>query len=380
VTFGQRGYAVADVSIRRRASTFFSSFAGGEFTGDTGTDTFAVSPRIVLRGTIGNLSHQFVGGGDITSASEDITNTSIFNGFPSVGTFTLEKDSQALFVRDEVTAGPFTVAGGYRFDTADYTFEPGAPSTRSFDAHAANVGVSLRASPETTLFANVARAFRYPVLDELFDFFSNTILTGITPQRSTDIEGGLRMRRAGVAASLSVFRFTADDEIFFNPAGGAFGFGANENLDGTSHRNGVSLAASAPIGRVALRGSYTWTDPSTDGGAYDKQPLPGVAAHRGHVQAHVDLNQQLSLSLDALFVGKRPFEGDFASQFGDHDGYALVDVNVAYRQGRARLFVDLKNLFDEHYSEYGALGGFPTERAYYPSPGRHALAGLEIEF
>ena len=44
------------------------------------------------------------------------------------------------------------------------------------------------------------------------------------------------------------------------------------------------------------------------------------------------------------------------------------------------MFADLKNLLDEEYSEYGVLGGFPTERAFYPSPGRRAFAGVEVKF
>jgi len=37
-------------------------------------------------------------------------------------------------------------------------------------------------------------------------------------------------------------------------------------------------------------------------------------------------------------------------------------------------------VFDQDYSEYGVLGGFPTQRAYYPSPGIHAIAGVEFGF
>jgi outer membrane receptor protein involved in Fe transport len=57
-----------------------------------------------------------------------------------------------------------------------------------------------------------------------------------------------------------------------------------------------------------------------------------------------------------------------------------VNARVARQQGRARIFLDIKNLFDEEYSEYGVLGGFPTGRAFYPSPGINARAGVEVRF
>jgi iron complex outermembrane receptor protein len=376
---GARGYALMDLSARQRDSSFFSSFSGGQFTGETGTRTVAVSPKVVLRAASGGLMHHIVAGADLVKGSQDITNTVVFGGFPDVGVFSLERTDRAVYARDEAVVGPLTVAAGYRYDSADYTFEPSTPSRRAFHAHAAHLGATVKASDQAIVFAHVSRSFRYPVLDELFDFFSNTIQTAVTPQRSIDAEGGVRLLVAGARASVSLFRLSTDDEIFFNPTGGA-GFGANENLDGTSLRSGLALAVSAPVGRLSVAGSYTLTDTSIDGGAFDGLPMPGVAKHRGSVQMDVPLIQPFTLGVEALFVGARRFDGDFAGAFDTIEGYALVDARVAYRRGPSRVFVDLKNLFDEDYTEYGALGGFPTERAYYPSPGRHLLVGVEVGF
>lgn len=376
-TFGSRGYALVDVSVRQRDSVFFSSFAGGEFTGETGTRTVAVSPQVVLQGMFGGMSHHFVAGGDVTDASQDISNTVVFGGSPDLGLFTLGKLSRGVYVQDSVSSGPVSVAGGYRYDHADYSFAPSTPGSRAFGAHAGSFGATLRLSEEVGVFARASRSFRYPVLDELFDFFGNTIQTGITPQRSTDAEGGIRMQVNAARASLSVFTIATHAEIFFNRAGG---FGANENLDGTSRRTGIQLAVTVPVDIVRLAGTYTLTDTSIDGGAYDGRSMPGVATHRATVQAGLPLTARLTLDFEGLFTGARHFEGDFSNQFGEQDSYVLVDAKLVYRQGDARLFVNLKNLLDEEYAEYGVLGGFPTERAFYPSAGRHALAGIEIEF
>ena len=319
-------------------------------------------------------------GVDIATAEEDISNTVIFDGFPDVGLFTLEKSSRAVYVRDEAGIGVVTLSGGYRYDSAAYTFTPSTPAERDFHAHAGDIGATVTVNERTALFAGVSRSFRYPVLDELFDFFTNTILADLVPQASLDIQGGVRIDTGVAQASISVFQLATDDEIFFNPAGGAFGFGANENLDGKSRRTGLELAISALVGRVDLGGTVTVLDTSIEGGRYDGQEMPGVAARRASVQVRLPLSSRLSLGLDGSYTGERPFEGDFDDQFGPQEGYFLLDAKVTFRQGRGRVFVDLKNLLDEEYSEYGVIGGFPAQRAYYPSPGIHALAGVDFTF
>jgi iron complex outermembrane receptor protein len=379
-TLGTRGHALVDVSVRQRDSLIFSSFTGGEFSGDTGIRTVAVSPKAVFLAPLGSTTHRIVAGVDLATAEEDISNTVIFGGPPDVGLFTLKKASRAAYLRDEASTGALTLTGGYRYDSAGYTFTPSTPSERDFHAHAGDVGATVRVNEQASLFAGVSRSFRYPVLDELFDFFSNTILTGLDPQSSVGLEGGIRVDAGVAQASVSVFRLVTDDEIFFNPAGGPFGSGANENLDGTSRRSGLTVAISTLVGRVDLGGTATVLDTTIEGGRYDGEEMPGVAPWQASVLARLPLSNRLSLGLDGSYTGARRFEGDFGDEFGRQDGYFVLDAKLTLRQGRARLFVDLKNLLDEEYSEYGVIGRFPTERAYYPSPGIHAFAGVDFTF
>jgi iron complex outermembrane receptor protein len=273
-----------------------------------------------------------------------------------------------------------TVSGGYRYDETSYTFEPGTPSGRDFSMHAADIGSTVRLSGGISAFAGVSRSFRYPLLDELFDFFSNTIVDALGPQSSLDVEGGLRVESAMAHGSATVYRLVTDDEIFFNPAGGTFGFGANENLDGTIARTGLEVAASVLVRNVEVGGSFAVVRASIDGGGYDGQAVPGVARQRATVRLRVPLFSRLSVGFDGTYMGSRRFEGDFADRFGTQDDVFVTDAKVTYRHGRARLFVDVKNLFDAEYHEYGVIGGFPVQRAIYPSPGIHAFTGIDVTF
>jgi iron complex outermembrane receptor protein len=59
------------------------------------------------------------------------------------------------------------------------------------------------------------------------------------------------------------------------------------------------------------------------------------------------------------------------------DGYAVMSASVGYRAGRLRLFIRGENLSDARYTsrpQVNDAGGF----FYYPAPGRHGSAGVEV--
>jgi outer membrane receptor protein involved in Fe transport len=140
------------------------------------------------------------------------------------------------------------------------------------------------------------------------------------------------------------------------------------------------VALSTMIRRVELGGTVSVVETRIDGGTYDGQEMPSVAPTRATILARVPLMNRWSLGLDGRFTSSRRFEGDFADKFGTQDAFFVLDAKVTYTQRRGRLFVDLKNLFNEEYDEYGVLGGFPIQRSFYPSPGFHALVGVELTY
>ncbi len=58
----------------------------------------------------------------------------------------------------------------------------------------------------------------------------------------------------------------------------------------------------------------------------------------------------------------------------------MVNSKLKYRWNDLTAFLDINNLFDEEYSEFGVIGGFPVENAFFPSPKRNFLAGLSVDF
>ena len=369
-----------DFSARRRDSTFFSSFIGGTFDGKTETDFYTVSPRLLLQEKIGGLTNSLSIGYDFVDAAEDIFNTTVFSGFESPSLFTLKKRNHGLYFYDEVyPVESLALSAGYRYDRATFRFAPSSPDQISHDENLYTAGLNYRFHRETFLYFGYSKSFRYPVLDEMFNFFGNTIDTNLRPQTGDDLEVGLRHYfTESFFGNLNFFHVDMDNEIFFNPIGGAFGFGANQNFEGKTRKKGLELSLGAYAHRTTLRGSYSFTDADVRDGQYQGRGVPGVSRHKMTVESQVHLTPKFTAGLSGTYVGKKYFQSDWSNVFGEQDAYFLLNARLRYPLRRATLFLDLNNLLNQEYSEYGVLGGFPAERAFYPSPKFNARVGVRF--
>lgn len=369
-----------DFSARRRDSTFFSSFIGGTFEGTTETDFYTVSPRLLLKERIAGLSNNLSIGYDFVDATEDIFNTTVFSGFESLSLFTLKKRNHGFYLYDEVyPVESLALSAGYRYDRATFRFAPSDPDRISHDENLHTVGLNYRLQKETFLYLGYSRSFRYPVLDEMFSFFANTIHTNLRPQTADDMEVGLRHYFSdSFSGSLNFFHVDRDQEIFFNPTGGAFGFGANENIDGRTRRKGLEIALGAYAFSTTLQGSYSFMDAEVLSGQYAGSGVPGVARHKMTIETFIQVTPRFIAGLNGSYVGQRHFQSDWSNVFRDQDGYFLLNARLSYLLQGVTFFLDLNNILDREYSEYGVLGGLPTERAFYPSPRFNARAGVRF--
>jgi iron complex outermembrane receptor protein len=178
--------ARVDISYRKRSFLSFASHSVGEFTGDTEIHTVAVSPQIVLKNTIKDtVNNTLTLGVDYENVDEDILNDSLFFGTKTVSEFDLGKENYGYYIHDEIRANErLSVSGGYRYDRAEFTFEPSTPDSSTMDEDLFTAGINYRFSQKSYAYVSYSRSFRYPVLDELFSFFTNTIDTGLNPQRA----------------------------------------------------------------------------------------------------------------------------------------------------------------------------------------------------
>ena len=363
-----------DGSYRSRASSSYATFAGGWYSGKTEIESVAAAPQLIIRDTLFGLPNHLILGVDYVDNEEDITNLSEFFGFGTETVLSLEKKNLGYFIHDEFRPTDQTALSvGYRYDRAEFIF-PDISDERILDEELFTAGITYQPKDSLDIYGSFSRSFRYPVLDELFNFFTSTVDPGLSPQMSIDYEAGIRYRHGdALSVGMSLFQIDTDDELFYNPV--AF---TNQNLDGTTRRKGVELMLKGEIDRFGFSIGYAYTDSEIQDGPFSGNAVPNVPKNMVTLHGEYDFPMGLTVSLNGIHVGGRGFISDFDNTYPDQEDYVVFNGKATYNWDRFKAFIDLNNLTDETYAEYGAIGGFPAEQAYFPSPGFNVRAGMSI--
>lgn len=368
-----------DASYRKRSFLSYTSFAAGSFTGDTDIETVALSPQIVLRERLMGFNNRLTLGFDYTTVEQNITNESVFFGFPSVATPKLEKENYGFYIHDEIRPlKHLAISGGYRHDRARFNFEPIAagPDHQTMDEDSFTAGITYNFLGKSSVYFSYSRSFRYPVLDEIFSYFNNTINTDIVPQTSDDYELGVRHYFSeSLFAGLNVFRIDTKDEILFNPT--TF---ENINLDGKTRRDGVEVSLTKTFDWATLSGAYTYTQATIESGQFEGKDFPNVPEHLFAFNTLFALPYNVSLAVNGTYVGKRPFISDFTNAFEKQEDYLVINTKLMYHWKSLTPFITINNITNEEYSEYGGISTFPVEAGFYPSPKINFLVGVSGHF
>lgn len=366
-----------ETSYRNRDFSSFSSGDWGNFLGDSTIKTTAFSPQLIFKQNFSTISNSLTAGIDYQKTDEDIVNDSLFFGDRTMGIFTLKKEDAGYYAHDEAAiTKTLRLSAGYRHDRATFSFSPSTPESISMSKDLYTAGINYTFLKKSYAYASYSRSFRYPLLDELYSFFTNTVNTALSPQSSGDYEIGIRHYfQDNLYAQVNVFRLDTDQEIFFNPV-----TYQNENLDGMTRRDGVELSFEAKAAeRLTVRGSYTFMNAKIKDGMFEGKKIPNVPAHKATLEATYNITRAASATLNGTYVGERPFISDFANDFGNQQGFIIMNAKFSYRWKSLKAFLDINNLTNKEYSEYGVIGGYPIEKAFYPSPKRNFLIGLSID-
>ncbi|MEN8688267.1 MAG: TonB-dependent receptor [Desulfuromonadales bacterium] len=372
-------YLEVDVAWRERDAEFFSFFDAGEYEGDTELETLTIAPKLVFNEEVLGYATRLLLGFDFEDSEEDLDNKSIFFGFPSTSSYELSRTSYGVYAHlDTALTEHFSVSGGARSDQADFDFksrDDGTSDSVDLDEDLYTLGLNYTLAGGYSLYASYAKSFRYPVLDEMYNFFNNSVNSDLGSQTSDDFEVGVRYRGAsGLSLTVNFFYVETEDEIYLDPA-----LFANLNLDGDTIRQGVELAASKELHGLFLSGSYTYRDTEIDGGQYDGNELPNVPEHQASLAAQAPLFENLRLGLTGTYVGERRFISDFANAEDKQDDYFLLSGRLSYLMPHGTAYLVVNNILDEEYEEYGALN-YLGEKGYYPSPEINFMAGVDFRF
>ena len=221
------------------------------------------------------------------------------------------------------------------------------------------------------------------MLDEFFDFTTNTVNSTLKPQRSNNFELGMRYFFNDQSyVHLNFYRLDTTDEIYLNPTPFEFGIVGNDNLDGKTRRDGAEIAFKLAAAKwLSVNGSYTYTDAKIRDGQFKGKDIPDVPNHKAALGTTFFWNQA-SFTINGVYIGERPFVSDFENQFSKQEDHLIFNLKLKYGWKTFTAFLDVNNITDEEYSEYGVISLYsaPREKAFYPSPERNFLVGLRIDF
>jgi len=367
-----------DASMRKRSASIFSKWDTGNALADSDLDNFIVSPQVLINRKIAGFDNKLTFGVDYNQSKLEITDDSFDIFFGSFKQNTeLKKRNYGMYALDEFSIFPrLILSAGYRYDRAK--FESSFTPDFTFDEQAVSAGVVYKFKENSSIFANYGHGFRYPVLDELFNYQSNSVVM-LQPQTSDTYEVGARSQFTNkLSGSVTLFRIVTENEIFFDPSSGFFG--SNSNLDGKTRRDGIEVSAFfKPFEWAGFTAQYTHLNPKITSGQYSDKHIPGVPQDTASIGG-VFTAKGWTLSVTGIYVGERPFINDFQNKFDDLNGYLIVNAKLKYKWRMLTAYVDVNNATNRTYTEYGILNSTLTQRAYYPSPTANFLVGLAADF
>lgn len=291
---------------------------------------------------------------------------------------------------------PVTILAGlrydwYRFSAADHFTGGGDPddsgSLRMSQA-SPSLGISVRAAPAVSLYANIATAFDTPTTTELANRpdGSGGFNPELRPQETVSYEAGMKGSSGGVVAyELAVYTADVTNALIPFEVAGAPDRQFFRNAGSARHRGVEAGVRLQPAPWLAARGAYTFTDARFEeygvaGESFDGNRIPGVAPHR--LEGVLDFtSRRLFLTLEARHASRTPVDDANSAHSA---AYSVVDARVGVRGlefGDLEMepAVGVQNLFDAEYNGSVVVNAF-GRRYYEPAPGRALHATLRVRF
>lgn len=384
------GEFTADVSYREKK--VYSDFVGANMGWNpilrSVINTLAFTPRYKLDRKVFDRENTFLLGFDFFRYDYSLNNYDISDILQSASD--INKFSFAPYLQDELSISEkLILVGGFRYESVKYEFDyhdssvffpsPDVDTDLRANKKAYNGGLVYKYRDESSVYFNINQSFRFPAVDEYFNWGS--LNTDLKPQTSRDYEVGIKHSfNPSLKLALSLYTMNIENELYYNPIGGPFGFGANENYDKTRHEGAEFSFDTKIIKNIDFFGNYSYTKAVFKTGAYDGNDIPMVPRHKGSVGLKLALPKNITLNIFGNYVGKRYFINDQANIFSQLNGYMTADTNISYTYKDFTVTAGVNNIFERDFSEYGVCNSVTGAKNYYPSPERNFKVTVEYKF
>ena len=280
-----------------------------------------------------------------------------------------------------------------RFSSDDRYVTAGNPDDSGrldYSRSAPAAGVLFRATPETSVYANVGEGFETPTFSELaYRPDGAGGLNELRAARSRNAELGVRGRHDALAYSAALFDSRTRDEVVVVANEGGRSVYGNA---GRSRRRGAEFSVSGMLApRWHYAAAYTWMDaryvgdfgicaqaPCGTGDVLveDGRRIPGLSRHAAWAELRWSVDPDTNLVLDGRATD-RVYVDDGSNESAP--GYAVFSL-AAERRFEAfglqwRGYARVDNLLDREYIG-SVIVNDGNGRYYEPAPGRGWTLGL----
>jgi outer membrane receptor protein involved in Fe transport len=297
-----------------------------------------------------------------------------------------------VFVSDVLALTPnldVTLAGRFNDAQINLTDELGGPVTgqHTYNRFNPSGGLTYRLAPRLQIYANYSQTNRAPTPQELscasaaapctlLNFFVGdpNLHQVVARTYEAGVRGTLDAAPGRLSWNIDLYHTQNTDDIIYESTV------YNPNLAfytnaGKTRRQGVEANLSYDLEQLHLKLGYAYTDatfrtplvlnsgsnPAADAnGQIQVSPgdrIPGIPRHRASVVVDYSMTPHWSVGAEAVVQSNVYRFGDESNLTAPVGGYAILDLNAAYRPvDHFTMFVVVNNVLNKRYDTYGTFG------------------------
>lgn len=379
---------------KRQRSQFDYGFGYGDYAA-TEVKTLSFTPRLMLARNVAGYTADWLLGIDLYRYEYDSSRSNFGNNVAQpIHQLDVTQESTALYGQTTIALTENTsLTAGARIQSvrqkARDTLDPTAPGASVYDSQATDftesdteesyeLGLKHAFMNGWSVYARVDRSVRFGTVDELFEYndaFAQ-VFSPLKPQVSRGSEVGINYMNTWLRSTMSIFKQTLTDEIHLNPA--TF---QNVNLDDTE-REGVELSVTARMNEtVTIKAGYTYLNAEFVEGLNSGNLIPLVPEHTYAVSLLGVLPLGVTTSLNWNYVSAAHFANDPTGTFGSKiPSYQTVDAKISKVKGPLELSLQVNNIFEEAYYNFGINSTAAVRYNAYPLAERTAYVSASYTF
>ena len=265
---------------------------------------------------------------------------------------------------------------------------PAADAQRTAQALSGSIGLNVQPRPELEMGIQVARAHRFPILQERFAdgvHFGAGVYERGAPSLGTEVGLGAdvfaRWKTERLYAEVAGFYNRVADFVAFTPTGEVFEDSRSRTWDIFTYRAGDAVLSGGEA-QMTLAVTEAWQFGSTvdyvrGTRADSDEPLPTIPPLRGRFTARYDVDRWWIEGQTRLVST----QNRTAAEERPTDGYALYSLMVGVQLGQDhlhRITFQVENLTNTLYRDH--LSRIDRSEFGFPMPGRNARLSYRYLF